>query len=129
MAARAAAVLVAGFFVLHALAHVVGLKDIWGIGAEVTNTSTYLTGLAPHSAAYAALGGVWLAACVLFIAAAAGIVLRRGWWLPVAIVAAAVSLAVCILWRDAAIAGLVVNAVVLAGLAGWALVRELSPSR
>jgi hypothetical protein len=129
VAARAAALLVAGFFVLHGLAHIVGIKGIWGIGAEATNTSTYLVGLDPHSAAYVALGGVWLAACVLFVVAAAGIVLRRGWWLPAAVAAAAVSLAMCILWRDAAIVGLVVNAVILAGIAGWALVRRLAASR
>jgi hypothetical protein len=123
--ARAAALLVAGFFVLHALAHLVGLKDIWGIGAGVSNATTYLTGLDPHSPAYAALGVIWLAACVLFVVAAAGIVLRRGWWLVAAFAAAGVSLAVCVVWKDAAIVGLVVNAVILAGLAVWTVVRRL----
>lgn len=126
VAARAAALLVAGFFVFHALAHLVGIREIWGIGAETANTATYLTGLDPHSAAYAALGGVWLVACVLFVVAGAGIVLRRGWWLPVAAAAAAVSLAVCVLWADAAIVGLVVNVVILAGLAAWAVVRRVT---
>jgi hypothetical protein len=125
IAARAAALLVAGFFVLHALAHLVGLKDIWGIGAEVGNTTTYLTGLDPHSAVYAALGAVWLAACVLFVGAAAGIVLRRSWWLPLAYAAAALSLAVCVLWFDAAIVGLVVNAAILAGLIAWTVMRRV----
>ncbi len=124
--ARAAALLVAGFFVLHALAHLVGLKDIWGIGGGVSNTTTYLTGLDPHSPAYAALGVVWLAAAVLFVAAAAGIVLRRGWWLVAAFAAAGVSLAVCVLWRDAAVAGLVVNALILAGLTVWTVVRRVA---
>jgi len=122
--ARAAAFLVAGFFVLHALAHLVGLKDIWGIGAGVSNTTTYMTGLDPHSAAYAALGAVWLAACLLFVGAAAGIVLRRSWWLPVAFAAAGLSLAVCVLWFDAAIVGLVVNAVILVALVVWTVVRR-----
>jgi hypothetical protein len=121
--ARAAALLVAGFFVLHALAHLVGIQGIWGIGAEATNSATYLiTGLDPHSAAYAALGGVWLAACALFIVAAAGIVLRRSWWLPAAFAAAGISLVLCIVWQEAAIAGLVVNAVILVGLAVWTVV-------
>jgi hypothetical protein len=124
VAARAAALLVAGFFVLHALAHLVGLKDIWGLGAEVSNTTTYLTGVDPHSAAYAALGAVWLAACLLFVGAAAGIVLRRSWWLPVAFAAAALSLAACVLWFDAAIVGLVVNAVILAGLVVWTVIHR-----
>jgi hypothetical protein len=128
-AARAAALLVAGFFVLHGLAHVVGIKDIWGIGAEVTNTTTYLTALDPHSAGYAALGGVWLAAAVLFVVAAAGLVLRRSWWLPVAFVAAGVSLAVCIIWREAAIVGLVVNVVILAGLAVWTVISKVAGAR
>ena len=127
--ARAAALLVAGFFVLHALAHLVGLKDIWGIGAGVSNTTTYLTGLDPHSTAYAALGAIWLAACVLFVVAAAGIVLRRGWWLVAAFAAAGISLGVCVLWRDAAIVGLVVNAAILVGLAVWTVVSRLVRAR
>jgi hypothetical protein len=122
--ARAVALLVAGFFLLHALAHIVGIKDIWGIGVRVSNTTTYLTGLDPHSAAYVALGAVWLAACLLFIGAAAGIVLRRSWWLPVAFAAAATSLVLCVVWLEAAIVGLVVNAVVLAGLVVWAIVHR-----
>jgi hypothetical protein len=122
LAARAAALLVAGFFLLHALAHLVGIKDIWGLGVQVSNTTTYLTGLDPRSAAYAALGGVWLAACLLFVGAAAGLVLRRSWWLPAACAAAALSLVLCVVWLEAAIVGLVVNAVVLAGLVAWMLV-------
>lgn len=126
LAARAAALLVAGFFVLHALAHLVGIKDIWGIGAEATNTATYLSGLDPHSAAYIALGGVWLGASVLFLVAAAGLVLRRGWWVVAAFAGAGISLVVCVLWRDAAVVGLVVNAVILAGLTTWTLVRRVA---
>jgi hypothetical protein len=126
--ARAAALLVAGFFVLHALAHLVGIKDIWGVGAEASNTTTYLTGLDPHSGAYAALGAAWLAACLLFVGAAAGIVLRRSWWLPVAFAAAGLSLAVCVLWFDAAIVGLVVNAVILAALVVWTVARRATGS-
>lgn len=126
LAARVAALLVAGFFALHGLAHIVGIKGIWGIGAPADNSSTYLTGLDPHSAAYVALGGVWLVACLLFIAAAAGIVLRRAWWLPIAFAAAALSLVLCILWRDAAIVGLVVNAVILVGLTVFGVVRRAS---
>lgn len=128
LVARAAALLVAGFFVLHALAHLVGIKDIWGVGAEAGNTSTYLTGLDPHSPAYVALGAVWLAACLLFVGAAAGIVLRRSWWLPVAFAAAGLSLAVCVLWFDAAIVGLVVNAVILAALVVWTVVHRATGS-
>ena len=122
--ARAAALLVAGFFSLHALAHLAGLTDIWGIGAEATNSTTYLTGLDPHSAAYVALGVAWLAALVLFVGATAGIVLRRSWWLPLAVAAAALSLVLCVIWLDAAIVGLVVNAVILAGLVLWTIIRR-----
>jgi hypothetical protein len=124
MASRAAALSVAGFFVLHGLAHLVGVKGIWGIGTEITDTSTYLGGLDPHSALFIVLGGVWVAACVLFVAAAVGIVLCRSWWLPMAFAAAGISLVLCVLWRDAAIVGLVVNAVILAGLTVWTFVRR-----
>jgi hypothetical protein len=124
LVARAAALLVAGFFVLHALAHLVGIKDIWGVGVAASNTTTYLTGLDPHSPAYLALGAVWLAACLLFVGAAAGIVLRRSWWLPMAYAAALLSLALCVLWFEAAIVGLVVNAVILAALVVWTIAHR-----
>ncbi len=43
-----------------------------------------------------------------------------------AFAAAGISLVVCVLWRDAAVVGLVVNAVILAGLAAWTLVRRVA---
>lgn len=124
VAGRASALLVAAFFALHGLAHLVGIKGIWGIGEEATNTATYLAGVDPQSSIYVVLGGVWLVAAVLFIVAAIGLVVRRSWWLPAAFAAAVVSLAMCILWVDAAVVGLVVNIVIIAGLAIWTIARR-----
>ena len=66
---------------------------------------------------------------MLFVVAAAGILLRRGWWLVAAFAAAGISLGVCVLWRDAAIVGLVVNAAILVGLAVWTVVSRLVRAR
>jgi hypothetical protein len=124
-----ASLLAAGFFFLHGLAHAVGLKDIWGLGGEVANTATYLASLDPHSPLYALLGLAWLAALALFVGAAAGLVLRRRWWLPAALAAAGLSLVLCVVWRDAAVVGLVVDVLILAGLTAWTLVRVLRRPR
>jgi hypothetical protein len=120
LAARAAAMLSAGLFLLHGLAHLVGLVDMWGLSGEaVTNTSSLLAGLEAASPAYAALGVAWAAALVLFFVSAAGLVLRRIWWLPTAFTAAGLSLALCVLWYETAGVGLVVNTAILAGLLVW----------
>ena len=115
--ARAAVLLAAGLFVLHGAAHAVGVAGVLGLGEQgAENTSTLLAGSAPGSPALYALGAVWILALGLFVAAAAGLVLRRGWWLPVAFAATLVSIAVCFVWYEAAIVGLVLNVFILAGL-------------
>ena len=103
-------------FAAHGFAHAVGIGEILGLRGEASNTSTLFASLDPSSVAYRALGALWVVALVLFVAAAAGIVLRKSWWLVAAFAAALVSLALCVAWYDAAIVGLVVNVVILAGL-------------
>lgn len=124
--ARVGALLVAGLFVLHGLAHAAGLSNIWGIGGKaITNTSTLLSSLDPGSAAYAALGFAWVAALLLFAGAAVGLLARRSWWLPLAFTAAGLSLALCVVWLEAAKVGLVLNALILLGLTAWAVRRKV----
>jgi hypothetical protein len=121
---RAAALLFALFLAGHGLAHIVGILEIFGLKGEASNTSTLAADLGAGSAAYQALGAVWVIAMVLFVAAAAGIVLRKRWWLPVAFAAALVSLVVCTVWYEAAVVGFVVNLILLAGLSVYAVVSR-----
>jgi hypothetical protein len=128
--ARASALALAGLFALHGLAHAAGLRDIWGMGGvAAANTSTLLSGLDAGSAAYAALGVAWVAALLLFVLAAVGVLARRAWWAATAFAATGLSLALCLVWLEAAWVGVVLNAVILAGLVGRAIARRLRSRR
>ncbi len=83
---------------------------------------TVVAGLDPDGLAMHALGVLWLVPIALFVAAAAGLVLRRAWWLGWAFAATLVSLVLCVLWLEPARVGLVLNAIILAGLAAFAAV-------
>jgi hypothetical protein len=100
-------------------------ERIFGIGdTPAENLSTLVPGLLPGSMALGALGVLWVVALGLFVAAAVGIVLKRIWWLATAFAATGVSLALCIVWFDAAIVGLVLNSVILVGLLACAVWRR-----
>lgn len=117
---RVGVLLVAVLFLLHGLAHAAGLAGIFGLGdAPAENISTLAAGLAPDDLTFRLLGAAWVVALVLFVAASAGIVLRRRWWLPLAVAATTVSLALCLVWARAAVVGLVLNWDILLGLAVW----------
>ncbi len=125
--ARAGALLVAGLFALHGFAHAVGVAGIFGLGdTPVENTSTLLAASTPGSAAMSALGVLWVVALGLFFFAAAGIVLERSWWLPLAFAATLLSLALCAVWAEAAVVGLVLNIVILIHLVAWMLARRIT---
>jgi hypothetical protein len=119
------AILVAVLFMLHGLAHGAGLAGIFGLGdTPAENISTLASRLAPEGLAFRLLGVAWLGALAWFVVAAAGLILRRGWWLLAAAVAASNSLALCVVWAEAARVGLVLNVLILGGLAGWAFLRR-----
>jgi hypothetical protein len=123
--ARVGALFVAALFALHGAAHAAGVAGIFGLGdAAAENTSSLLPGLDPGSSAFQALGMLWVVALGLFIAAATGLVLKKSWWLGAAVAATLLSLALCVVWFDAAIVGLVLNGVILLGLLGYALPRR-----
>jgi hypothetical protein len=63
------------------------------------------------------VGGVWLAATVLFLITVALVFSRRPSWRPVALLAAIVSIAVLLPSASIAAAGLVVDAAVLVTVA------------
>ena len=123
--ARTGTLLVAALLALHGLAHAAGVAGILGLGDRAAeNTSTLLSGLDPASPAFRTLGVLWIVALGLFVVAAAGIVLKKSWWLATAFAATLLSLALCVVWSHAAIVGLVLNAVILVGLADYALMHR-----
>lgn len=122
---RAGALLVAAVFALHGAAHAAGVAGIFGLGGDAAeNTSSLLPGLDPGSLAFQALGMLWVVALGLFIATATGLALRKSWWLGAAVAATLLSLALCVVWFEAAIVGLVLNGVLLLGLLGCAMTRR-----
>jgi hypothetical protein len=117
--ARALALATAVLFVLHGVAHAVGFADVFGLSDPKTGQDGYtlVGGLDPDGVAMYALGVLWLVPIALYLVAAAGLILRRAWWFVWALAATLVSLAACILWLEPAKVGLVLNVVILVGVA------------
>ena len=103
--------IVGGFLTLHAVAHLVPLMPsgrttlLWGTIELGTGTAK-------------ALAFVWLAAALAFLTAAVGVALRASWAASVTGAAAILSAVLCLAWSPAAIAGLVIDLVILVGLLG-----------
>lgn len=125
---RAVRLLVAALFLLHGLVHMMGFAAAWGLGdvSNVASVPTVPAGLTAGSPVVLALGVLWLVAMAAFLAAAAGLVLHAAWWKEVAAGAAALSLLLCVAWWNDAIVGVIINVVILAGLAiqAWATHRR-----
>lgn len=122
-AARALAIVVAALFVLHGIAHAVGFASTFGLTESnaIEDGYTLVSGLEEDGLAMYALGVLWLVPIPLFVIAAAGLVLRRTWWLGWAFAATLVSLVLCILWLEPSKVGLVLNGVILVGLVVYAI--------
>ena len=125
--ARAAVIAAAVVIAAHGLVHLMGVALLWKLG-EPGQLRYADADPAPGSAAGYLMGGLWLAAAVLFVIAAVLLVARRASWRIVALVAAAVSAPVIGLASGQAIAGLVIDGVVLIGVAAswprpWAMSR------
>jgi hypothetical protein len=69
------------------------------------------------------LGLGWLAVCLGFVVAAAGVLLAKPWWLPLAAGLAIASILLCIAGLPEAVTGIPVNAAILAICALVALRR------
>lgn len=100
-----------GLLTLHGLIHLLGFVKTWDI-ADVKALSSQ-TALPLAGASLRALGLVWLAVCAAFLLAGALLALGSGAWLPVALVAAALSQVVIILWWQDARAATIPNLIVL----------------
>ena len=109
-------------FVFHGLIHLVGVPLVWGglIAGKGGATLVPLADLALRVA-----GGAWLLASLALLLAAFGVAFEQDWWRPVALLAAAVSQVLIVLWWGDARAGTVANVLVLAavvwrpGVAVW----------
>jgi hypothetical protein len=119
-----------GLMMLHGFAHLPGVLGSWGIATfeDVSRQPNILLTNASDPVVWA-LGAVWLLAALSFVVAGVGVLRRSDWWPVAGVVAIVVSLPVTILWKDDAVIGLVLNGVLLAGLAVWYVmtpVRERS---
>jgi hypothetical protein len=109
-------------FIVHGLAHLGGLFASWTAGrAGFTDRPWLLSqGVTVGSPVGRAVSPLWLVAGIGLVAAGVGVISRQGWWPTVAVPAAAVSLAVILLWWRAVPVGaklaLVLNLVILLAL-------------
>lgn len=110
--------LIVVLFILHGLIHLMGFAAIWQFGPS--NAVSNVPALPPHLAAgsplVAGLGLLWLAATLIFLAAAAGLAMSSAWWRIAAAVASLLSLLLCIMWWNDARFGAVVDIAILVGL-------------
>ena len=104
----AAAVVIAA----HGLVHLMGVALLWKLG-EPGGLRYADTAPVPGSAAAYLVGGLWLAAAVLFVAAAVLLVAGRSAWRMTALAAVVVSVPVIGLMPSQAVAGLVIDGLVL----------------
>lgn len=98
----------------HGLIHALGPLDIWGITDIETLTGKPTIDFGPS--ATNVLAGVWLVALVLFGASGLAVLMRRGWWRPVAVAGVVVSQFVIILWWNDAAAGTIPNLLIVGAI-------------
>ena len=114
--ARAAVIAAAVVIAAHGLVHLMGVALLWKLGEP--GELRYADAVpAPGSTAGYLVGGLWLAAAAAFVVAAVLLAARRASWRVVALAAVAVSAPAIGLAPGQAIAGLVVDGLVLIGIA------------
>ena len=120
----AAATVLAG----HGLIHLLGVALLWRWGQpgelrydDVSPAAGSLPGMI--------VGGVWLAATLLFLLTAVLVLMGRPTWRPVGLLAALVSIAVLLPSASVALAGLVVDAAVLIAIGAAVAAAHRRPGR
>jgi hypothetical protein len=102
---------------LHGIAHLVGFAGAWQLAAAA-NVPYKTTVLGGHvdlgGAGIRAVGILWVAAAVAFVAVSAGAVMHTDWWFRTAVLVALASLALTILELPEARIGAAVNVLLLA---------------
>jgi hypothetical protein len=120
---RLALIATAVVIAAHGLIHLMGVALLWKLG-EAGGLRYPDAVPAPGSTAAYLVGGLWLVAAVLFVTAAALLAAGRAAWSLTALAAVVVSAAVIGLAPGQAIAGLVVDGLILVLVAVSWLRRE-----
>ena len=96
-------IVIGGVVGVHGIGHVLGWMPAWGIAKfeGMSSHSWLLTDLVGDGAARLVGGALWFVPMVGFVAATAGFLLGVGWWRPVAVGSAAISLVALVLFFDA----------------------------
>lgn len=123
--ARLAVIAAAAVIAVHGLIHLMGVALLWKLGQP--GQLHYADAVpAPDSAAGYVVGGLWLLAAVLFVAAAVLLVAGRAAWRMTALAAVVVSVPVIGLMPGQAVAGLVLDGLVLVLVAvSWLRARAV----
>jgi len=110
--ARSAVFAAAVVIAVHGLIHLMGVALLWKLGEP--GQLRYANAVpAPGSAAAYLVGGLWLLAAVLFVTAAVLLAAGRAAWRMTALAAVVVSAPVIGLMPGQAVAGLVIDGLVL----------------
>jgi hypothetical protein len=107
------------FLIAHGLAHLVGFATAFRLGDAAANYSTSIFGgrIDLGEGGIRAYGIAWLLLAAAFVAVAAGIFTRQGWWPAAAIAVTAASLVFSILGLPLAKIGVGLNVALLVVLA------------
>ena len=108
------------FLALHGVIHLIGFVVPWRI-TEIRgfaySTSVFWGRADIGDAGARVLGAGWLAVALTFMVAGAGIAFGTPWALALTLIAAGMSTVLCIAGSPAAVAGLVIDAVILTTIA------------
>jgi hypothetical protein len=123
--------MIGALLILHGFAHFPAVLGSWEFATfEDVSYQPNVLFTDASDALVRVFGVVWAAAALSFVVAGYAIARRASWWPRATAAALALSLPMTMLWREDAIAGLVINAAVLAGLVvwgSWTFTRKRSP--
>jgi hypothetical protein len=114
--------LLGGLMSLHGVAHTPAVLGSWNLATfdDVSHQPNVLLTNAGDGLLML-LGGIWLLAALAFVVAGIGVLRQATWW-PVATATAVVlSIPMTMLWREDAVVGLVLNALILGMMGVWFL--------
>ena len=103
---------------IHGIAHTAGFAESWRLApATVAYKTTVFGGRVDlGDTGIRAVGVLWLAVAIAFLAIAAATVLNASWWQPAAVVAATASIVLTFLELPQARLGTLINVIILAAL-------------
>lgn len=128
MLRRAAAI----FFALHGLIHVMGFVAAWQLATlpEIAYRTTAFNGAVSIGDGGARMVGIaWLVGAAVFLVASWGLWRNAAWALRGAVVAAAVSTAICAIGLPDAYPGLAIDLVILVGAVVLTVGRSVRPGQ